>query len=49
VIEAFSGSLKKDISTVVEPYEINIDPMILNKVYDVLHDLNIEPVIKVKL
>lgn len=47
VIEAFTGSLKKHISTVVEPYEVNIDPLTFNKLYDVLQDLNIEPVIKV--
>lgn len=47
VIEAFSGSLKKSISSVVEPYEVNVDPMLLDKVYDILQKLNIEPILKV--
>ncbi|XP_060872355.1 dosage compensation regulator [Metopolophium dirhodum] len=46
VIEAFSGSLKKTILNIVEPYEVNVDPLILNKVYNILQELNIEPVIK---
>lgn len=47
VIEAFSGSLKKTISSVVEPYEVNVNPLLLNKVYNILQELNIEPVLKV--
>jgi len=47
VIEGFSGSLKKTISSVVEPYEVNVDPLLLNKVYNILQELNIEPVLKV--
>jgi len=47
VIEAFSGSLKKTMSTVVEPYEVNVDPSLLDKVYNVLQEFKIEPVIKV--
>jgi len=47
VIEPFSGSLKKTILNIVEPFEVNVDPLILNKVYDILQELNIEPVIKV--
>ncbi|XP_022167135.1 dosage compensation regulator [Myzus persicae] len=46
VIEPFSGSLKKTILNIVEPYEVNVDPLILNKVYDILQEFNIEPVIK---
>lgn len=49
VIEAFSGSLKKTILNIVEPYEVNVDPLLLNKVHDILHELKIDPVIKVKL
>lgn len=47
VIEAYSGSLKKTISNLVETYEVNVDPVLLNKVYNVLEELNIKPVIKV--
>jgi len=47
VIEPFSGSLKKTVLNIVEPYEVNVDPLILNKVYDILQEFNIEPVIKV--
>lgn len=46
VIEPFSGSLKKTVLNIVEPYEVNVDPLILNKVYDILKEFNIEPVIK---
>jgi len=46
VIEPFSGSLKKTVLNIVEPYEVNVDPLILNKVYDILQEFNIEPVIK---
>ncbi|KAF0752625.1 dosage compensation regulator isoform X2 [Aphis craccivora] len=46
VIEPFSGSLKKTVLNIVEPYEVNINPLILNKVYDILKEFNIEPVIK---
>lgn len=47
VIEAFSGSLKKTFASVVEPYEVNVDPLLINKVSDILQELKIEPVIKV--
>lgn len=47
VIEPFSGSLKKTILNIVEPYEVNVDPLILNKVYNILQEFKIEPVIKV--
>eukprot|EP00102_Acyrthosiphon_pisum_P022829 XP_016660039.1 PREDICTED: dosage compensation regulator-like isoform X3 [Acyrthosiphon pisum] len=46
VIEPFSGSLKKSILNTVKPYEVNVDPLILNKVYNILQEFNIEPVIK---
>lgn len=49
VIEAFSGSLKKTILNIIEPYEVNVDPLLLDKVHDILHELKIDPVIKVKL
>lgn len=47
VIEAFSGSLKKTFASVVEPYEVNVDPLLINKVSDILQELKIESVIKV--
>jgi ATP-dependent RNA helicase A len=47
VVEAFSGSLKKTILNIIEPYEVNVDPLLLNKVYDILQELNIQPVIQV--
>jgi len=47
VVEPFSGSLKKTILNIVEPYEVNVDPLILDKVYNILQEFNIEPVIKV--
>lgn len=47
VIEAYSGSLKKSISNLIETYEVNVNPVLLNKVYNVLEELNIKPVIKV--
>ncbi|CAI6362148.1 unnamed protein product [Macrosiphum euphorbiae] len=46
VIEPFSGSLKKPILNTVKPYEVNVSPLILNKVYNILQEYNIEPVIK---
>lgn len=47
VIEAFSGSLKKTITNLVEPYEVNVDPLLLDKVHNILQELNIEPVFTV--
>lgn len=31
----------------MEPYEVNVDPLLINKVSDILQELKIEPVIKV--
>lgn len=47
VVEAFSGFVKKNVSNVVESYEVNVDPLTLTNVYSTLEEFNIEPVIKV--
>jgi len=39
--------MKKSILNTVKPYEVNVNPLLLNKVYDILKEFNIEPVIKV--
>lgn len=45
VIEAFSGTLKKDKEAdQLKPYQVRVDPQLMNRVKDCLLELNIQPV-----
>ncbi|XP_050427766.1 dosage compensation regulator [Adelges cooleyi] len=48
VIEAFTGTLKKSVNQLIEPYEVNVDPGIINNVNDVLQEFKIEPISVIK-
>ncbi|XP_050532289.1 ATP-dependent RNA helicase A protein [Daktulosphaira vitifoliae] len=44
VIEAYTGTVKKTAGQFVEPYEVNVNPEILQNVQNILKELNIDPV-----
>ncbi|GFT52705.1 ATP-dependent RNA helicase A protein, partial [Nephila pilipes] len=45
VIEAYSGVTKKKEIDKLEPYEVNVDPQIIQEAEDILQELGIQPVL----
>ncbi|XP_055947285.1 ATP-dependent RNA helicase A-like isoform X2 [Argiope bruennichi] len=43
VIEAYTGITKKKESDKLEPYEVSVDPELINEIYATLNELDIQP------